>query len=157
MTNAAPKPSTEESRDGIDRRGWDGMPAKLLRVRRLEVLALANPIDAVSSIAGTEQEQIENRPAVLSGLPLMRMDRPGARSGHRAGTPLEQRRRAIGSTPCLRRDARTIFDERVPAGGLLASRKTRTDPTPFPDQPPLARDAVPDPDCMPREPRALTR
>lgn len=160
MTRAALKDRRVGSSYQTDLCAWTEEQARLLRERRFDELDVANLIDEVLSVGGSERQQIESRLDILIGHLLKWMYQPGNRTSHWVGTILEQRKRiarVIKGSPSLKSYPAVVFEECYLAGRLLAARETGIDLTVFPEEPPFSLEQVLDVDYMPREPSSLAR
>lgn len=158
MSKVALKPPEADSLYETDFYAWTQKQAELLRARRFEELDLANLIDEVASVGGSDKQQIESRLDILLGHLLKWMYQPGQRNSHWIGTIVEQRRRiarVLKASPSLKRYPAKVFDECYQAARLLASKETGIALAAFPEDAPFSLDQTLDMDFLPKEPDLL--
>ncbi|WP_298959268.1 DUF29 domain-containing protein [uncultured Methylobacterium sp.] len=158
MSKLAERRPTQASLYETDFYLWTQEQSRLLRERRFDELDLANLVDEVRSVGGSERSQIESRLDVLIAHLLKWKYQPGARTSSWMGTIVEQRRRIariLGNSPSLRRYPAEVFEECYLAGRLEAAKESGIDFSLFPEVAPFTVEQALDASYLPKEPGLL--
>lgn len=131
---------------------WARDQARLLEEGRFGELDLANLIEEVSSVGGSDRREIESRLGVLILHLLKWRYQPGRRTPSWEVTIRHQRgriARVVDYRPSLKHHAADEFADAYTGARLRAAIETGLDPVLFPAAPPFTVEQALDPDFLP--------
>lgn len=131
---------------------WASEQARLLEEGRFDELDLANLIEEVNSVGGSDRREIESRLGVLILHLLKWRYQPGRRTPSWEVTIRHQRSRiakVVDYRPSLKHHAATEFVDAYDGARLRAALETGLDLVLFPAAPPFTVEQALDPDFLP--------